>query len=197
MNKSTPISQLPNNPAQAQTFVNDQQRQYITQAQQALGNSPIPQNTQLSPDVMNDDDVVVQDILNQIHSSSGSGDGQNSSNENQYNQQLMMQQLLLQQQQQQQQQQLQQQLQQQQQVFLPQLDIQTQPHDYKFYLALFNNDLELAVAIFVIVIIVHFIPADKLIGKYFAIEKIPYHEIILRAIMVTLFVIIVKKFIKN
>jgi hypothetical protein len=211
MNKSTPIAQLPSNTLQNNNFINEQQRQFITQAQQAISNSPMPQNTQMSSDIANDDDIVVQDILNQINASSSNEQGNSGQdqgmNMNAINQQLMMQQLAAQQQQNMvQSSQMPQNMQ-----YPPQALYQmsqmgyggpmensivvqgSQPLDFKTYLFHFADDVKLAGIVFVVVILVHFIPLDKLISKYFAVDKIPYHDIILRAIMAALFVIIIKK----
>ena len=227
MNKSTPLAQLPNtnsNTMQNQTFVTDQQRQYINQAQNAISNSHMPQNTQLSADIINDDDIVVQDILNQIASASTENSQQHVQNEptpqqiQQMNQQIMMQQLASQQQQNMMAQQQQQQQQngnngmfvpqsQQQAMLLAQLNsmgsnpyenIIQNPHptEFKDYLLLFADDLKLAALVFIVVILVHFIPLDKFLSRYFAIDKIPYHEVLLRAIMAALLIIIIKKLAK-
>jgi len=213
MNKSTPIAQLPsnNNNMQTQNFVTDQQRQYINQAQNAISNSHMPQNTQLSADIINDDDVVVQDILNQINAAT------DSSNQNEVNNQQMQQQMMIQQMAQQQNIAQPQQInngyqsgpsQSQQAMLLAQMGgygggnpydniIQNvPPTEFKDYLVHFADDLKLASLVFFIVIIVHFIPLDKLLSRYFAIDKLPYHEILLRAIMAALFVIIIKKLLK-
>jgi len=226
MNKSTPLTQLPNtnsNTMQTQNFVTDQQRQYISQAQNAISNSHMPQNTQLSADIINDDDVVVQDILNQINAST---ENTQQSNEptpqqiQQINHQIMMQQMAAQQQQQnimasQQSQQINPSgglfnpAQTQQALLMAQLNnlgrdnnpydnIIQNPHptEFKDYLLLFADDLKLAGLVFIIVILVHFLPLDKLISKYFTIDKIPYHKIILRAIMAAIIIIVVKKLVK-
>lgn len=215
MNKSTPISQLPNannNNAQTQNFVTDQQRQYISQAQNAISNSHMPQNTQLSADIINDDDVVVQDILNQINAPTDSSSQQNEVSQQQMQQQQMQQQLMLQQLQQQQNMASQQQLyqpnsQNQQAMLLAQMGgygsnpyeniIQNAaPVEFKDYLLHFADDLKLASFIFFIVILVHFVPLDKFLARYFAIEKLPYHDILLRAMMAAIFIIIIKKLAK-
>lgn len=215
MNKSTPISQLPaGNPNPV--FVNEQQRQFITQAQQAISNTNMPQNTQASSDIINDDDMVVQDILNQINSSHGEQTAERVPTENQINvNQLYMQQ--------------------QQQIppqYMPQPNMQPQnqtipPHflyqmaagsssgsnfpspesminqpipigplDYKTFMHYFADDLKLASLVFIATIIVHFIPLEKFIGRYIALDKIPYHEILFRAIMISIIVIIIKKLVK-
>lgn len=211
MNKSTPIAQLPSNTLQNNNFINEQQRQFITQAQQAISNSPMPQNTQMSSDIANDDDIVVQDILNQINASSSndqnssSGQQDPSLNMNAINQQLMMQQLAAQQNM------VQSSQMPQNMGYPPQAMYQmsqmgyggpmensivvqgNQPMDFKTYLFNFADDVKLAGVVFAVVILVHFIPLDKLISKYFAVDKIPYHDIILRAIMAALLVVIIKK----
>ena len=95
MNKSTPLNQLPH-PSSAvgtatmpmppvvsssgghnQVFVNDQQRQMVAQAQHAAQNFQMPQNTQMSADVLNttDDDATVQEVLNQLNQSAATNNG--------------------------------------------------------------------------------------------------------------------------
>jgi hypothetical protein len=69
MNKSTPISQLPSAMQAQNTFVNDQQKQMIQNAQQAIQNINLPQNTQIQQDIVNDDDATIQEVLNHINSS--------------------------------------------------------------------------------------------------------------------------------
>jgi hypothetical protein len=221
MNKSTPLAQLPNNNTtsmQTQNFITDQQRQYISQAQNAISNSHMPQNTQISADIMNDDDVIVQDILNQINASTDNSQQQineqpTSQQIQQMNHQLMMQQMA----QQQQQTMLTQPQnggmfmppQAQQAMLMSQLNnlnrdgnpydnmISNQhPTEFKDYLLLFGDDLKLVGIVFIVVILVHFIPLDKLISRYFVIDKVPYHEIILRAIMAAILIIIIKKLVK-
>lgn len=227
MNKSTPLAQLPNtntNTMQNQTFVTEQQKQYISQAQNAISNSHMPQNTQLSADIINDDDIVVQDILNQINASTDNSQQQFQQGSEptpqqiqQMNQQIMMQQMAAQQHQQNMMAAQQQQngngmfippQSQQQAMLLAQLNsmgggnpyeniIQnSHPTEFKDYLLLFADDLKLASLVFIIDILVHFVPLDKFLSRYFAIDKIPYHEVLLRAIMAALFIIIIKKLAK-
>lgn len=69
MQKSTPISQLPNMslPVQPQVFVNDQQRNIVTQAQQASQTFQMPQNTQSTQqDILNEDSTTIQDALDSL-----------------------------------------------------------------------------------------------------------------------------------
>ncbi len=213
MNKSTPISQLPNvNPNQV--FVNDQQRQFITQAQQAISNTTMPQNTQASSDIVNDDDMVVQDILNQINASSGEQNAERVQTEN-------VNQIYMQQPQQPPPQQHfmppQMQFAANQNIppqilyqmangnfqmppesggMMPQTHMPSGPLDYKTFMHYFADDLKLASVIFIATIVVHFIPLEKFVGRYIALDKIPYHEVLFRAIMISIVVIIIKKLAK-
>ncbi len=218
MNKSTPLAQLPNNNnMQNQTFMTEQQRQYISQAQNAISSSQMPQNTQISTDISNDDDIVVQDILNQINASTEPSSintaGANTINSSAINagnaekqQQIMMQQIAAQQQHQQQLLAQQNAAQQAHAIRMAAQDYvssgKISPYDnilpsssfeFKDYLLLFTDDLKLASIVFISVILVHFIPLDKIIGKYFAIDRVPYHEILLRATMAAILIIIIKK----
>lgn len=75
MSKSTPLTQLPSQPmmpspssAPQQQFLNDQQKQMVTQAQQAQQTFTLPQNTQMSADVVMDDDATIQEVLNELNS---------------------------------------------------------------------------------------------------------------------------------
>lgn len=196
MSKSTPINLLPNSSIPNNSFMNDQQRQYIAQAQQAISNSPIPQNTQLSQDISIEDDPAVMDILNNINNSSGGSPNQNDANVEQFQQQMLMQQMA------QQQQPMMMAPQQydsvMQNILLQQAQVAPSPPtlDYKTFVHHFSDDIKLASLIFAATIIVHFIPIQSLIGKYIAIQNIPYHEIILRASLVALLTIVVKKFMK-
>lgn len=61
----------------------------------------------------------------------------------------------------------------------------------------FAQDIKNAIVIFFVVIIIHFIPLHKYIARYFTIEKIPYHVIILRALMAVFFFIAINKFVLN
>jgi hypothetical protein len=133
---------------------------------------------------LNDDDVVVQDILNQINGGGGGGSITPES--------MMM-------------------MEQPQQYHPPPPQyyappppqqpppppqMMVQPQEIQNYMLYFADDLKLAGLVFTITILVHFIPIDKYVSKYFNIQNIPYHEIILRAIMIALFVVLIKKFAK-
>jgi hypothetical protein len=210
MNKSTPINQLPSQNSSPNIFVNDQQRQIITQAQQAINNSTMPQNTQLSNEIINDDDLAIQDMLNNLNSQP-----QDIQQIQQIQQLQQLQQQQLQQQQHMQQQQhyqqqddylsrvaamshmMQPQLSQPQQ--LPQLS-QTQQF-FKSggltdqFAQLMSTELKIAGIVFIAVILVQLVPFTQYISKYIAVEKIPYHDILLKAMIATFIVIIIKKLI--
>ena len=218
MNKSTPINQLPTQLNAQPTFVNDQQRQMITQSQQAAGNIPMPQNTQNQPEMLNEDDGVIQDMLNNLNN--GGGSAQEVA-QNQYIQQQQM----LQQQQQQQQQQLMQQEELMRIAAMNNMNINqlmggygppgySQPSQAMpsyaeqpmqapvvsgglaaQFTALFTNELKLAGLVFMVVLAVQFIPFHRYISRYIAIDKIPYHDIVLRAMIASFVVIICKKLI--
>jgi hypothetical protein len=198
MNKSTPISQLPN----TQNFVNDQQRSMVTQAQQAIQNSTFPQNTQLSPDITNDDDPTIQEVLNQF----------NNNDQSQLLAQAQAQaqaQLLAQAQAQSQaQMQMQAQAQDQANQLYSQMQAQAQVQNNIIpqiippsstilggYITNFTNDIKLVIAIFILYIVIEFLPIETVLGKYIAIDKIPYHKVLLRALLFAGLFIVLKKFI--
>lgn len=56
----------------------------------------------------------------------------------------------------------------------------------------FSDDLKLLAVIFFVVFAVHFMPLEAIIGKYIAIEKIPYHDKIINALAIAVLVIVVK-----
>lgn len=193
MSKSTPINQLPSQMASQNTFVNDQQRQMITQAQQAIGNSTMPQNTTLPNDILNEDDSVIQDMLNNLNS----GQQQQAVQLQDLQQQedflrmaamnnMNINQVMPQQ------------------HYMPPptpaffmppaaAAVPLQPSMHQKFMSLLTSEFKLAGLVFAIVIIVQLVPFHRYISKYVAIEKIPYHDIVLRGILAALGVIIVKK----
>ena len=52
-----------------------------------------------------------------------------------------------------------------------------------------KGDTKLIALVFLAVIIVEFLPINAMISKYIAIEKIPYHDILLKAAVVTIIVV--------
>lgn len=219
MTKSTPLTQLPSINTQ-QGFVNEQQRQMVLQAQNAVNAIPPPQNTQIQLDGTNEDDMTIQEVLNQIHASNnGNSNEENIMNgmmgnfENQTPQskqpmmppQIMAPQITSQmmpnpmvqappQPQYDPYQQLQ---------FMGALPPQPQPiidplqndNDSSFTTFLGNiaEDVKFAAFIFILFIVVHFIPIDKFLMKYFALDKIPYYDIILKALLAFVVVILCRK----
>lgn len=209
MNRSTPISTLqPNaNPA---TFVNDQQRQIVMQAQQAISSMTLPQNTQMNQNLdIADDDATIQEVLNQIQSGSSASQANNTV------QQVPPQQYEMPQQQMQN-------------VQVPNISYSSQPPQPAFapnmvgnganfigqmppqpspYLDTENHngilgsvgavaqDVKLAAFVFILFIIVQFIPIDKFLLRYFAFDKIPYYQVILKALLAFVAVIFFRKFI--
>jgi hypothetical protein len=203
MSKSTPITQLPIASGQ-NNFINEQQRQIVMHAQNAINAMPMPQNTQNSVDVINDDDATIQEVLNQIHSTGGMEQTENS-----YKQQPMPPQVMTQQ-------------------VSPQMMLQpvtqsSQPTFEQFSQMQYTNqypqqpmpiidplqnqvegsmlgfigaiaeDVKFAAFIFILFIIVHFIPVDKFLMRYFALDKIPYYDIILKALVAFVAVILFRK----
>lgn len=207
MNKSTPLNQLPVMNGQ-NTFINDQQRQMVMQAQSAVNALPMPQNTQMSSELGNDDDATIQEVLNQIHggNSSQSADEVPSKSVPTMPPQLMNQQITP--------------------NMMPQPIMQSQPLQPTFdpyaqmyagqfpsqpqniidplqnqtdgsMLGFFSSiaeDVKFAAFIFTLFIIVHFIPIDKFLMRYFVLDKIPYYDVILKATMAFVAVIIFRKF---
>lgn len=184
MNKSTPINQLP-----------------VTQL-------PMPQNTQLGNDPILDDDSAIQDILNQINASGGVGGGGGTSSAPgpNMNEQNMIQQMQYENmQKQQQQQQLLNMaaagnmninnLQAPQTQNLENLLVQNNMN-YKSFFNMFTDDMILAGIVFVCVIVNHFIPFDKFVGKYFSLDKIPHHQLIFSALSIASLVLFIKKIAK-
>ena len=229
--RSTPINQLPNMNNQ-NTFVNDQQRNMVMQAQNAISQLQIPQNTQ-QPAENDEDDNTIQEVLNQIHST--------GSQDNQYQQQLQQMQLQQQMQQLQQMQMQKDSIQQAPQmppqmmqqaapqqmpqiIQMPQMTTQPQfdimaalsqtngpahsqpaastipdPLEGNNESGLFGiitsitEDVKFAAFIFVLFVVVHFIPIDKFLLKYFSIDRIPYYDILLKGLVAFVAVIVFRK----
>lgn len=215
MNKSTPLNQLPAMNGQ-NTFINDQQRQMVMQAQNAVNALPMPQNTQMSSELSNDDDATIQEVLNQIHGGnvSGSSEGMDAPTHAMQPQhkpmpvmppQLMnpqitpnmMAQPIVQSPPQP--------------AFDPYAHMQfagqypSQPQNIidplqnqtdgsvMSFIGSVAEDVKFAAFVFILFIIVHFIPIDKFLMKYFALDKIPYYDIILKATVAFIAVIIFRK----
>lgn len=207
MNKSTPINQLPSqNVPQQNIFVNDQQRNMITQAQQAIGNSTLPQNTQLPSEVINEDDTAIQDMLNNLSSQQDTQSHQqqmppvyssqvqspqeelmrfaamNNLNINQLNSLMsgygpppFMRSM------------------QDSPPPPPSFYKQSQQGYMKQLTHIFSSEMKLAGLVFLVVIVIQLLPLHKYIGRYIAVDRIPYHDVLLRAIVAALLIVITKK----
>jgi chromate transport protein ChrA len=64
------------------------------------------------------------------------------------------------------------------------------------FVNMFADDIKIAIIVFIVVVVVHFIPASSIISKYVAIDKIPYHDVIIRGLLCAVMVIIVRKALK-
>lgn len=210
MSKSTPLSQLPSSlqgsHQNQNTFVNDHQKQMITQQQQAVNSISMPQNTQLPQDIINDDDATIQEVLNHISQQSGGQQAQQTIPQNMV-------------------QPLQQNIAQEPQGMSAYDNMMLQnimaggsafglddiPHNQKthgltgvntnalhssnlnMFMNVFADDIKLAILVLVLVVAVNFVQIGSILGKYIAIEKIPYHDILLKAILVAVLVVIFKR----
>lgn len=193
MNKSTPIAQLPVLNQQG-SFINDQQRQMITNAQAAIQQSTMPQNTQLSSDIINDDDPAIQEVLSQFSASQKQEHPNiNMVQQNHLQQQQMLAQL-------QAQQNYMENMSQMNQVIPPIASAQIVPASSTISTEVLKNiiidvgdDLTLTALVFGIFIIVHFIPIENIITKYISLYKIPYHGLIIKALFAALLFFLIKK----
>jgi hypothetical protein len=213
MNKSTPINQLPTNSNSNQgNFVNDQQRQMITQAQAAIQTSVLPQNTQISNDIINnEDDPTIEEVLNHFNTQQPQ---QQHPSPNQNNDINLLHQMQMQMQQQQQQPSLMQ-MQSQPSYYNPQMQMlmddtaslhnmetqqnqQSSSSTFNVYLGHFTTDIKLVFLVFVLYIVVSFIPINRIIpafvATYINIEKLPHHEVLIKALMIASAFMLLKKY---
>jgi hypothetical protein len=218
MNKSTPLNQLPSINAQ-HGFVNDQQRQMVMQAQHAVNALPMPQNTQHSVDATTEDDATIQEVLNQIHASGNGG----NSDENIMNSMMGMDSPVPQSKQPMMPPQIMAPQITQQMIPPPMVQSPPQPQFDPYsqmqfagqfppqpqniidplqnqvdgsvlgFIGGIAEDVKFGAFIFVLFIVVHFIPIDKFLMKYFALDKIPYYDIILKALLAFIAVILFRK----
>lgn len=218
MNKSTPINQLPGGFQQG-SFINESQRQIVQNAQNAIGNISMPQNTQQQLDVIQDDDAEIQEALNdvnlQINGNAPPPTHMQYQHQSPDHIEPMMPQMPSQMSQMPQMSQMSQpHMQMQHMPQLPNVPIEnaqdimymkqmpvmpqyptqaTEPTTgIKQILFRFADDLKLAGVVFLTVFAVHYIPIESYVGKYFAIEKIPYHDTLLRAAVAALIVVLIK-----
>lgn len=204
MNKSTPINHLPGNQMMQNTFINEPQRQMVTNAQQAVGNITPPQNTQNDA---GDDDAEIQEALNDVNAQLHQQKPQmqmappqpspqdmaelmgnpyavpNIPIENhadiaflqgaRYTPQMHMQPPAP--------------------MMLPSPPAPTK--DWGGISTVINKfaaEIKLALIVASVVAVVHFVPFTSIVEKYIAIDKIPYHDIILRALFAAVAVVTIK-----
>lgn len=211
--RSTPINQIiPQQGSQNNNFINDQQRQIVMNAQNAINAMQLPQNTQQSVDISSlDDDQTIQDVLNQIHTENGN----NVQNEQQVKLPVMPPQLLtthitpqmmptpvvqatpqIHGQQQMDYQQFNNQYGSSptfpQQMYVDPLQNQDESSIFNIISSL-AEDLKIAGMIFILFVVIHFLPVDKIFMKYFALDRIPYYDVILKALVAFIVVIVFRK----
>lgn len=197
MNKSTPLNQLPVNMPPT-GFVNDQQKQMITQAQQAIGNMNMPQNTQAA-EIAAEDDATIQEVLNQISGSSTMSQTPMMPSQEMPSQLPPMHQ---------------------QPVMMNHYSMPSPMELNALYgmsqtmnmapptpashgvassldqfVRMFADDIKTATIVFIVVVGVHMVPVEKLLGNYFAIDKIPYHDILLKAVLAAVGVLLLRRFV--
>lgn len=66
------------------------------------------------------------------------------------------------------------------------------PGSVQLFLNMFGEDLKLAGLVATAVIIAHFLPVGRIIGQYIAIDRVPYHDMILKALLAAGIVILAK-----
>lgn len=204
MNKSTPISQLPMTAPGNGNFVSEQQKQMVAQAQQAISSMSLPQSSH-NVEVAAEDDLTIQEVLNQINNTSAPPQYippeqptvQPPSPQPTYTQQYIQQVPF-------------------QTVSSPSVDLQSiynllqqqnQPQAmpvaenvtsvsgnvFEQFINMFADDIKLGVIIMATYAIVQFAPISKVLGNYIAIEKIPYHSIVINSILIALVVIFTRR----
>lgn len=213
MSKSTPLSQLPSvsSLTQVPLNVNDAQRQ------QAVSSFVIPQNTQASADIANEDDNTVAEVLNQLNGGATSNTNVQNEPPPQLAPQLPLQDPS------QYMQQAQAQLQQQNTYLPPPLLMQNngmmpgmfsdlptnnmfqsspspvdqyagyEPKRGLFDLSNINADIRNVVLISIVYLIVSFVPVHKLLTRYIALDKIPYSTLAIRAVIAGLLCVLAMK----
>lgn len=187
MSKSTPLNQLPIGQPTQNIFVTDQQRQMVNQAQQAQQSFQMPQNT-TAPAEGQDDETSVIEVLNQLNNNVQSSVEQMTQPPPPPPQ-------------------------------LPQPDAWRQINDIaamsgpaafgsdamlqppalvekKQQLVPFMNNADIMTVVYVVaaVILLQFIPVENMIGKYIALDKIPYSGILIKAVLAGIIVVAMQHF---
>lgn len=63
------------------------------------------------------------------------------------------------------------------------------------FLRLFAEDIKLAGLVFAVVLVVRFVPVVSVLSRYIAVHKIPYHELIVQALLAALLVVTIRHFV--
>jgi hypothetical protein len=204
MSKQTPLSQLPTFSGGRQmglqpppTFDSDVQRQMVTQMQAAAAVYTMPQNTQLSAEIAQDDDETIQQAFQQFSgyvpegAQGGAPDAQQSHHHHRQQQQRQQQQRFLangayQEQQQQQQQQ---------QVAAQQQQFAGGPARTGALALLPSGvDMQLALLAAIVYALVSLIPVDRCIFRYVtALQDVPYAELVVRAALIALLFLVARR----
>lgn len=167
MSKSTPINQIP------QQFVNEPQRQMITQAQQAAQHFTMPQSSQLAPDVIPENDNSIQDMLNELN---GMGSIPADVPTQMPSPMLQM---------------------------PPTRPMVLTDHDMMIppptttttmqTLFEWNNDLKMIVIAMCLFVFVSLVPIEVYVSKYISLSHIPYYNILIKAVVFGAILLIASK----
>jgi hypothetical protein len=204
MNKSTPISQLSGGNTPANMFITEQQKNMVANQQAAVGTMSLPQNTH-GNDMLAEDESTIQEVLNSINASQTMQPPSNQLPPQQQPQYQPATQNTIPQSQ----------------ATMDQIDalmmqnmnmmhsnnfgmpsvpianFQNSSSSVEMFVSLFADDIKLAVMVGVVFIAVNFVPITSFLGKYVNIEKIPYHDIILKSVLAAVVVVAIKKFMQN
>lgn len=165
------------------SYVNDQQKQLVMQAQQSIQSFQQPQDSNVTHEGDNPDHIF--ETLQALDPSLF---------EQQKQQQLQMQEQQLQQLQMQE---LQQQQQQQNQQQMPQQNGQHMEQQKQGFFDLYSIEIKMSIICAIVFIIVSILPIEKIIFKYYSLDRIPYSNLILKAIISAIvFFILIKLIIK-
>lgn len=187
MSKSTPLNQLPATNT-VPSFVNDQQRTFVSNAQQAAQQFSLPQSAQLSNDVVADDDTTIQEVLNQLNA--GNMNSQDQDPDAAVQESYVSDAPMMYQQQQQQPMMMMGAPQ------LPQKMAMVAPASAASYLpaAILNDrDLKNAIVAMIAFVIVSLLPIERFVYAYISIDKIPYSNLIVKAVLCGVVVYVIKK----
>ena len=206
MSKSTPISQLPAMSPSPQFNITDQQKNMINDAQFAIQNSSMPQNTSSSTDIINDSDVAIREVLNSIREETEDPAATRPQPQLQpqhvtekSNEDVLIARQVLQQLNNQKANQAAANPIANQQALIDALMMNNSPiadsFNIKNMILSCADDIKLACIVFVSVFLAHFLPVHKLLEKYVDMTRIPHSKVVLRATVAAAIVVVTKKFV--